>query len=321
MKAVVIVLNWNGGNYIADCLAALQQQRPQPPEILVVDNGSSDGSLEMLRQEFPRVTLIENGRNLGFSGGMNVGLRRLPAQVDIAVLLNQDTIVDADWLAALVATFADEQIAAAGCKIYYPDGRTLQHAGGFLDPARATSHLIGYGEIDRGDYNVVRDVEYVTGAALALRMSALAAVGLLDEGFDPAYFEDVELCWRLWRAGYRVVYQPAAVLRHAESTSLPDLVGRSTLVHQHRLRFVLKCFPAERLWGDFLAAERARIACVPEGPEARVLRRAYLRAALHAPEWIVARQENYPVTPDEQEQLGRLFLDLRYNMASFDRQR
>lgn len=321
MNVAVVVLSWNGAAHLSACLAALQQQRPPPPQILVVDNGSIDGSVELLRREFPAIELIANNRNLGFAGGMNVGLRRLRGEAEIVVLLNQDTVVAPDWLATLVATFADEQIAAAGCKIYYPDGQTLQHAGGFLDPARATSHLVGYGEPDRGVYNTLRDVEYATGAALALRMRALDVVGLLDAGFDPAYYEDVELCWRLRRVGYRVVYQPAAVLRHSESTSLPDLVRRSTLVHCNRLRFVCMCFSDERLWGDFWFAERARAAVAPEGPEARVLRRAYLAAALRVDDWIDARRRNYPVSASQQQRLEQLFFDLRYDMLAYDRER
>jgi GT2 family glycosyltransferase len=325
MKAVVIVLSWNGADELPACLDALLAQEGAAADVLVVDNGSADGSAALVRERYPAMRLAENGRNLGFSAGMNVGMRLLrdaPEPPDMVVLLNQDTVVAPDWLRSILAPFEhDERIGAVGCKIYYPDGRTLQHAGAWLETARAVPHHYGYGEPDTGRYDQPRPVEYVTGAAIALRRSALDEVGLFDEGFSPAYFEEIDLCWRLRRAGYLVHYAPAATLRHAESRSTSDPVRLNALVNRNRLRFVVKTYPAERIWGEFLVAERARLAMLTQGLEARMLRRAYLEGILASAEWVAARADFYPVDAGEAERLGRLCADLRRDMAAFDRLR
>jgi GT2 family glycosyltransferase len=325
MKAAVIVLSWNGAGYLPGCLDALLGQQGAAANLLVVDNGSADGSAELVRERYPAVRLAENGRNLGFSAGMNVGMRLLRESAEppeVVVLLNQDTLVAPDWLEAILAPLEqDRRIGAVGCKIYYPDGRTLQHAGAWLDPGRAVPHHYGHHELDVGQYDQPRAVEYVTGAAVALRMRALDEVGLFDEGYSPAYFEEIDLCWRLRRAGYLVHYAPAATLRHDESSSIDDPVRLNALVNRNRLRFVVKTFPAERIWGEFLIAERARMAVVQHGLEARFLRRAYLEGVLRGAEWIAARARYHDVTGDEARRLGRLCADLRRDMAAFDRVR
>lgn len=227
-----------------------------------------------------------------------------------------------DWVEQLVAPFGeDERIGAVGCKIFYPDGVTLQHAGGVLDGARASSTHRGYGERDMGQYDQPCELEFVTGAALALRLSALAEVGLFDEGYNPAYYEEVDLCWRLRRAGYTVRYQPTATLRHAESASITNLVRRSTLANRNRLRFVVKTFDSERLWNDFLLAERMRLATLPNSTETEVLRRAYLEGVLQREEWIAARAQFHPLRDGETARLRQLCAGLRRDMVAFDRGR
>jgi GT2 family glycosyltransferase len=325
MQATVIVLSWNGARYLPGCLDALLAQQGAEANLLVVDNGSTDGSADLVRERYPAVRLVENGRNLGFSAGMNVGMRLLRDSAkppDVVVLLNQDTLVAPDWLHNILLPFQqDERIGAVGCKIYYPDGRTLQHAGAWLESARAVSHHYGYRELDQGQHDRPRSVEYVTGAAMALRMRALDEVCLFDEGYSPAYFEEIDLCWRLRRAGYLVHYAPSASLRHDESSSIADPVRLNALVNRNRLRFVVKTFPTERIWGEFVVAERARMAVVQHGLEARFLRRAYLEGVLHSAEWIAARGRYYDVTGDEALRLGRLCANLRHDMAAFDRAR
>jgi GT2 family glycosyltransferase len=325
LRATVIILSWNGVYDLPACLDALLSQEGASVDLLVVDNGSVDGSAALVRERYPTVRLVENGRNLGFSAGMNVGMRLLREGTeppDVVVLLNQDTVVAADWLRSILAPFEqDERIGAVGCKIYYPDGRRLQHAGAWLEPGRAIPQHYGYGEIDQGQYDRPRTVEYVTGAAVALRMRALDEVGLFDEGYSPAYFEEIDLCWRLRQAGYLVHYAPAATLRHAESRSTEDSLGLHALVNRNRLRYVVKTFPAERIWGEFIVAERARLAVVQQGLEARVLRRAYLEGILNSAEWLAARTHYYSVAPGEARRLRGLCAELRRDLAAFERKR
>jgi O-antigen biosynthesis protein len=301
MRIAVLVLSWNAADALLACLQALAQQQTPADElfVVVVDNGSDDGAPEQVAAQFPAVHLVRNERNLGFSGGMNVGLatlQSLPEPPEIVVLLNQDTLVDPGWLAAISAPFADGQVGAVGCKIRYPDG-TLQHAGIALDERAVVRHL-GAGEPDKGQYDQQREVHFVTGAALALRTSALQQVGVFDEGYAPAYFEDLDLCWRLRLAGYKVVYAPAATLIHQESLSLRDQVQRSAYYNRGRLRFVLKSFPLDVLHTTFLEAEKRWVSEQLWVDEARVLRWAYGETLLSLPEILATRRLLEPGLPE-----------------------
>jgi GT2 family glycosyltransferase len=298
MRAAVLVLSWNAADALLACLTSLAAQQRPPELTLVVDNGSHDGAADQVAAAFPSATLIRNPRNLGFAGGMNTGIRALqalPEPPDAVVLLNQDTLLDPGWLAAILAPLeADPAVGAVGCKIRYPDGR-LQHAGITLDERSIVRHL-GWHEPDRGQYDVEQRCDYVTGAALALRMSALATVGLLDEGYTPAYFEDLDLCWRLRHGGYRVIYAPKATLAHQESLSLRDEVSRSAFYNRSRLRFVLKSYPLATLEG-FLGKELAFLSQHIGIDEGRVLRWAYAETWLALEELLAARRAIEPALP------------------------
>jgi GT2 family glycosyltransferase len=324
MRATVIVLSWNGADELPACLDAVLGQEGAAVDLLVVDNGSADGSAALVHERYPDVRLVENGSNLGFAAGMNVGMRLLSDAADppdVVVLLNQDTIVAPDWLRSLLEPFEqDERIGAVGCKIYYPDGRTLQHAGAWIEPWRAIPRHYGNGEIDAGQYDQPLALDYVTGAALALRMRALNQVGLLDEGYTH-FFEDVDLCWRLRRASYLVHYAPTATLRHAESRSVADPVRRSALFNRNRLRYITKSFPPERLWVDFRCVERAFLSTYGFGAEARALQWAYLQAILHREEWRRAREQLYTMTDIERADLDALWGNLRRDLVGFMRER
>jgi O-antigen biosynthesis protein len=312
MRVVVLILSWNGSAVLRDCLHALAPQLSAERTLMVVDNGSEDDSVACARRLCPGATIIENKANLGFSGGVNVGLRALLQHEPppVVVLLNQDTVVAPDWLERLLEPFVDPQVGAAGCKLLYPD-RKIQHAGVVLEYPRQLARHRGWREPDLGQYDEPRDMEYVTGAALAIRCAALAQVGLLDEGYTPAYYEDMDLCWRLRRAGYRIVYTGAAGALHQESSSTSDPVRRSMLYNRNRLRFVLKTAPADAFWQDFVPAERRFIAEHGTGPEARALRWAYLHSLLMLPDSLQARAGLAPSGALDRNAVGRLLLDLR----------
>lgn len=299
MSAAVIVLTWNGGAAALACLDSLVALDPAPDTVVVVDNGSADRTADRVAQRFPAFTLIRNERNLGFAGGMNAGLRALLGRADppgAIALLNQDTLVDAGWLGAIVAPFADPAVGAVGCKIRYPDG-TLQHAGATLDWPRAVARHVGWHEPDAGQHDTPRAVEQVTFAAVALRAEALSRVGLLDEGYGPAYFEDVDLCRRLRLAGYALRYEPRATLVHQESSSLRDELGRSARYNYGRLRYVLKSYSLTDLRGPFAAAELAFLREHAHNPEGRALRWAYSETLAALPGLVAARRELEPDLP------------------------
>jgi len=311
MKASVIVLSWNGMEYLGDCLSALLSQDYPDFEVIVVDNGSSDGSADLVTARFPQARLIRNGRNLGFAGGNNVGLQA--ATGDVMVLLNQDTVVQPGWLGALVEALSiDSGIGIVGGKALYPDG-IVQHAGGYVNERGEGSHY-GYQQQDAGQFDQARDVDYVTGAALAITRRAFGAVGGLDEGFAPAYYEDVDWCYQVRRAGFRVVYTPQAVLIHKEASAVTDVSHeRMCVFHRNRLRFVLKHWLLDRLVDEFVPAERTWLENLDEGGERLVtaMHRAYLHHLLDLADLLAWRRKLLGISLDEADALADALLTLR----------
>lgn len=329
-SVVVLVLSWNGQHYLHACLDALSsQQYDDQYALLVVDNGSTDNSAALVQTEFPQVALIQNQTNLGFAAGNNVGMRALlagsaPAPIDFVpdsvVLLNQDTVVAPDWLQQLVQVFErHNDVGIAGCKIFFPDG-TLQHTGGSLMwPLAAGTHR-GAGEHDTGQYDEEQAVEYVTGAAMAVRTSVLAKIGFFDEGFSPAYFEDADLCYRARSAGFTILYTPAAQLQHDESTSLTaQSATHQRAYHRNRLRFVLKHGPLDTLLNDFLPAEREEIERWSiRNSLARKL--AYLDAMLTLPD-VLRQRDDYQEAISIQPQLRAMLQSLHHTVVEEERMR
>ncbi len=323
MSSAVVVLTWNGGAEAIACLQRVRQLNPAPDTVVVVDNDSQDGTPDQVAALFPAFLLIRNPRNLGYAGGMNIGIRALLDQTpppDVIVLLNQDTLVDPGWLGALLAPFADPAVGAVGCKIRYPDG-TLQHAGLTLDWPLALSRHVGRDEPDQGQYDTPRNVNFVTFAAAALRSAALQRIGLFDEGYTPAYFEDVDLCVRLRRAGYLIRYEPQATLIHRESTSQRDNLTRTALVHRGRLRFVLKTYALDEITGPFAQAERDLIERLKQPSEKRALRWAYDKTLADLPHiWNIRRETDQNIS-EATAAVQRLFLDLQHELITSSHRR
>ena len=280
----VIVLNWNGRAYLEACLSAVAVQTHPIARVLLVDNGSDDDSVSFVRQRFPTVEVIANGGNVGFAAGNNVALRQLLAgegATDVALLLNPDVVLAPDCVAALAATLAaDPTIAIAGCKLWYPDGQTLQHAGGYVTAPQAMPGHYGVGQRDTGQQDATRDVEYVIGAALAVRLAALGRVGLFDEGFF-LFYEDCDLCRRARAASYRVVYEPRATAVHVESVvTVRGSFSYLQRFHSGRWRYLLKHFTAAHLLDETLPAEIAWLGRI-DAAERRAAGLAYV-ATRHA---------------------------------------
>jgi len=276
VKTSIVIPVWNGRSYLPDCLDAVLGQDCGDIEVIVVDNGSVDGSADLVAEKYPQVRLIRNLSNLGFAGGCNVGLRA--AEGDLLVLLNQDTQVQPGWLQTLVDALQSPGVDVAGCKILYPDGTTIQHAGGWIQWPLGLSHHYGSGEEDVGQWDDPREVDYVTGASLAFRRDVLEKVGYLDEEFWPGYFEDADFCFRARDAGFGVLYVPEAVVWHAETTSFADPARRSYSYQRGRLRFVLKHFPPQRFLNEFVSSEKAYQPAAMRGWESGPLQAAYLYA-------------------------------------------
>lgn len=325
MNVAVIILTWNAAETALDCMRTLTGQTRPPEQILVVDNASTDGTPEGISAQFPAVTLLRNPRNLGFAAGMNVGIRALQQQDEppaVVVLLNQDTQAAPTWLQELIAAFdSDPQIGAVGCKILYGDG-TIQHAGAYLEWPRALAQHVGWHEPDTGQYDECKDYEIVTGAALALRMTALTDVGLLDPGYTPAYYEDSDLCWRLRRQDYRIVYNPKAVVTHHESLSITNDLTRSKYYNRGRLRYVLKTYSFDDIVGPFLTSEIDFVTQHGYTVEARALRWAYIETLGNLPDILAARRAFYPnLSADETASMTDALVQMKHALTASLQQR
>ena len=209
-RVAVLVVNWNGWRDTLTCLRSLHKLNYPNYVTLVIDNGSSDGSLERIREAFPDVLVLEAGRNLGFAGGNNLGIRRaVEIGADYVWVLNNDTVVDPQSLSAMVrAAEADPKCAAIGSVIYRIDGSRVEAWGG----GDVNLHT-GHSWHARGPQS---SLTYLTGSSLLLRKQALRQVGLFDERFF-LYWEDTDLSFRLRKAGWNLHVAPEAKVWHKES--------------------------------------------------------------------------------------------------------
>ena len=211
-----VVLTWNDRDNLEACLESLGHLDYPALEIVVSDNGSTDGSLEMVRDRFAEVTLIENGRNLFWSGGNNVGIEyALSTEAEWIILLNNDIEVDPHFITALVEEGeAHPEAGLLGPKIYYADSpRLLWYAGGEVNLWKGMIRHRGIREIDRGQYDEPVETDYVTGCALMMRREVPELIGLLDPSYI-AYAEDTDFSLRARAAGWTLRYVPGAVLWH-----------------------------------------------------------------------------------------------------------
>lgn len=247
----VIVLNYNGRKFADMCFQSLRKTDYRPVEIIMVDNASNDGSLEYVAREFPEVRLIRSERNLGYTGGNNLGIRAAAGRY--VVLLNNDVEVDPAWLAPLVAEAEkDMQVGALQPKLTSMINKGyFEYAGasgGFVDRlgyAFLRGRIFETMERDDGQYDDVRDIFWASGAALFLRKSALDHVGQLDETFF-MHYEEIDLCWRLKSAGYTIRVVPAAHILHHVAASLPtESFNKTYWNHRNSLITLIKNLPSD----------------------------------------------------------------------------
>ncbi|MFN8483592.1 MAG: glycosyltransferase family 2 protein [Anaerolineae bacterium] len=301
------LLAYNGRAFLDTCLASVLAQEPPPAEVVVVDNASTDGSADFVAETYPTVRLIRNDTNVGVAQGYTMAAAALSSPV--VILLNQDLRLLPGCLAALVETFDAPDVAVVGAKLLYADEQTLQHAGGYLQWPLFLAQHYGYGEADGGawDAELLSDgrppIDYVTGAVFAVRKSVWDALGGFDDLFSPAYFEEVDYCWRAKSLGSRIVYQPRARAIHFETTTLGKGGRRYLeLYHRNRLRLALKDATLEHILGYFARAEARRTAGlrVSDDPAARLdldaVRLAYADADAHL-DAILSRRGDAPVSP------------------------
>jgi GT2 family glycosyltransferase len=266
-KIAIVILNWNGKKYLESFLPSVCSSTYPNLEIVIGDNGSSDGSVLFLQEEYPFIRVIETGVNLGFTGGYNEVLKAVEA--DYFILLNSDVEVTPNWVEPLITLMEkDPSIAACQPKIraYYQKNE-FEHAGaagGFIDKFGypfCAGRILDTVETDQGQYNSSREIFWASGAALCIK----AAAWKKAQGFDRDFFahmEEIDLCWRLKAMGYKIWYCSESVVYHVGGGTLnKENPFKTYLNFRNNLFMLQKNLPFWRslftifirFWLDFLA--------------------------------------------------------------------
>ena len=220
-ELAVILVNFRRTDDTIACVASLGLSTYRDFIVLVVDNGSGPEAVQRLRMGCPDAVVLDNGANLGFAEGNNVGIREARARgASLYLLLNNDTVVDSGALGTLVETAHTHPGAGIiGAKIlYYDPPHLVWFAGGYLNPDSGFGGHLGVGMPDRAEDHAVRQSDFISGCCLMLGRDVVERVGMLQTQYF-AYYEDADLCMRARRAGYAILYQPSAVIYHRVSST------------------------------------------------------------------------------------------------------
>jgi hypothetical protein len=267
----IVIVSYNCRQALQTCLLTLTSAG-DPPPILVVDNGSTDGTTEMIARDFPTVQLIQNTENHGFAAACNQGIRA--GASDFILLLNPDTMLRPATLQKLMDTMrAQPTIGACGPRVLNTDGSLQPSCRRFPTLGAIVCDELGLGRLfphsrfakyrmNGWEHDKTRDVDQLMGSCLLLRRTMLEHIGLLDEQFF-LYFEDVDLCLRLWRTGWRVVFVADLTVTHlggeSSNTDPRNSLGHrySSLFAFYRKHYPKWHLPVLRLFVQITAVARA----------------------------------------------------------------
>lgn len=217
MKLIYIVLvNYNGYKDTIECINSLKKISYKNYKIVIVDNASSDDSLNILKQEINDCVIIESEKNLGFAGGNNLGIKyALDHNAYYIMLLNNDTLVEMDFLDNMLNSFnKDDRIGLVGCKImYYPEKNIIWYGGGYIDWFKFIGAHYEMRQVDRGQCDKEKEIDFMTGCCMLIKKEVFEKIGLLPEDYF-MYFEDVDFCMKVKNAKYKIWYNPKAVIYH-----------------------------------------------------------------------------------------------------------
>ncbi|MBU9889686.1 MAG: glycosyltransferase family 2 protein [Candidatus Omnitrophica bacterium] len=242
----VIVLNWNGKDVIFECLDSLLRQTYESVEIILVDNGSTDGSLELIQERYDAsLKIIVNPTNVGFAEGCNVGIRA--SRGELIALVNSDATLEGSWIEEMVKGMHDPSVGMCASKIYYYGKPGLIENTGQTITRDGLGRTRGRLERDEGQYDSNAEVFCPSGCAGLYRKEMLEKIGLFD-GLFFAYADDIDVGLRGRLLGYRCQYMPGAIAFHKLSASFGLLSSfKAYLVERNRLWVLIKCFPLGHL--------------------------------------------------------------------------
>ena len=243
-KVSVIILNYNGKHLLEECLESLFSQTYQEREIIVVDNGSTDGSPDLLEQRYQsRITLIKERENLGFAEGNNVGIAS--SSGEYIALLNNDAVADRAWLEKLVqaAQRSDGSFGMWASKILFHDRRDMIDTAGHLIYRDGLNRGRGKNEIDRGQYDREEEVFFPSGCAALYRREMIDRIGAFDPDFF-AYGDDTDLGIKARLAGWKCLFVPTSIVYHKSSSTAGTYSPlKAYLVERNRVWVLIKYFP------------------------------------------------------------------------------
>lgn len=237
----LIILNYNGKDDTIEFLQSLKRTDYPNYEIIVVDNASTDGSVEAIRKNFPRVKIVKNKKNLGFAGGINSGIRKSKGKY-VVISDNDRYVSQKEWLSLLVdVAESDEKIGIVVPMLLYYRTNTIQSIGqvapNILTKITSVTFLLGLGEKDKGQFSKIIDIAAGNGL---IKREVLEKIGLFDEKML-RYFEETDLCYRAKKIGYRIVSEPRSKMWHKGSATINAKSHLSIYEnYKNKLRFILK---------------------------------------------------------------------------------
>ena len=244
----IVIVSYNGKYLLNSCLNSLYAQTYENIELLVVDNASSDGSVEFIRDNFKDVTIIEQKENLGFAKGNNVALKL--ARGEYVAMLNNDAIAEKEWLSELVnAMELNRRIGICASKILFYNNRDIINSTGIcIDKALGFTWDRGFGDKDGDKYREKCMVFGACAAAALYRKDMLDQIGLFDEDFF-AYHEDVDLAWRAQLYGWKCIYVPTAIVyHHFSATAGTNSPLKEYFSSRNRIWLIIKNYPSPQIY-------------------------------------------------------------------------
>jgi GT2 family glycosyltransferase len=253
-KVAIVILNWNGQNYLEKFLPSVLATAYNNMEVIVADNGSTDGSVSFLEKHFPQVKLIRFNENNGFAKGYNLALQNI--QADYYAIINSDIEVLSGWLTPIINLLEQDKLnAACQPKLLSYNNKTIFEyaggAGGWLDSFGypfARGRVFDICEEDKGQYDTTERVFWVTGAAMVIRSNVFNEMKGFDEYFF-AHQEEIDLCWRMQLAGYKLYCCPSSVVYHVGGGTLPRGNSLKTYLNFRNNQIMLyKNLPWSQKW-------------------------------------------------------------------------
>ena len=262
----IAIVNLNGKDYLRDCLESITglDYPSEKIEIIIVDNGSTDSSVSFIQSEYGQVKIIKNNKNMGFAYANNQAAKA--AKGEYIAFLNNDTKVDSKWLIELIRPiYGDNETVASGSKVLSMDGKSLDFVGGMIN-FEGKGFQIDFGlPVEKDTHNQYKYLPFVNGGAMLIRRAVFLDIGGFDEDFF-AYYEDVDLGWRLWVLGYKVIFAPGSIVYHHHH-------GTSRVFSEDKLRFLKE---RNSLYSVFKNYDDSNLARAFSGTLANIFNRVFV---------------------------------------------